>query len=127
MVSGENLRSIGPQMRPQRTLISVRSQNILCWKLDRGCHFDSNGSIYIFNFIFLYTVFLFCYFVVVVVVVAVLKNEIIFYIFTLFFQFSFLFNYFLISLLLYFYFLLLFYFIFYFLIGKRLVTVFLFG
>ena len=42
----------------QGSLISVRGQKILYWKLGRGYYFGSNGSIYIFNIIFLYTVFL---------------------------------------------------------------------
>lgn len=41
-------------MRSQGHLISMRSQKILYWKLVRGCHFGSNETICIFNFIFLY-------------------------------------------------------------------------
>ena len=43
--SGENLRSIGRQMRPQGYLVSVRGQKILFLKMSRGCHFGSNGPI----------------------------------------------------------------------------------
>ena len=47
-IIGENVRSIDCQMCSQGRLISVRGQNILCWKIGRGCHFDNNGPIYIF-------------------------------------------------------------------------------
>ena len=40
-------------MHPQCPLISV-----IGWKQSRGCHFGSNGLIYIFNFTFLHTIFL---------------------------------------------------------------------
>ena len=66
VTSGENLRSIGRQIHPQRSLIFAKGQNILYWKLGRGCHFSSNGSIYIFNFNFLNIAFSF-FFVAVVV------------------------------------------------------------
>ena len=58
---GENLRSIGCQMRSQGQVISVRGQKILRWKLGRGCHFGSNDPIYIFNFIFSYSAFFFIF------------------------------------------------------------------
>ena len=58
---GENLRSIRCQMRSQGQVISVRGQKILRWKLGRGCHFGSNGPIYIFNFIFSYSAFFFIF------------------------------------------------------------------
>ena len=47
-------------MRSQAQVISVRGQKIFCWKLGRGCHFGSNGPIYIFNFIFLFFAVYFC-------------------------------------------------------------------
>ena len=42
--SGENLRSIGRQMRP-RVILYVRGQKILFLKMSRGCHFGSDGPI----------------------------------------------------------------------------------
>ena len=57
---GENLRSIRRQMCPQVQVISVTGQKIRCWKLEWGCHFGSNGPIYIFNFTFLCTVLFVC-------------------------------------------------------------------
>ena len=61
--SAENLTSIGRQMHSKQPLIPVRGQNILCWKLDPGCHFGSNGPIYFFKFYFLvhhFCVLFFC-------------------------------------------------------------------
>ena len=52
VISARNLRSIARQKRSQRSLVFVRSQNIVFWKLSRGCHFGSNGPICIFNFAF---------------------------------------------------------------------------
>ena len=52
VIPARNLRSIARQKRSQRSLIFVRSQNIVCWKLSRGRHFGSNGPICIFNFAF---------------------------------------------------------------------------
>ena len=87
-------------MRPQRTLISVRSQNILCWKLDRGCHFGSNGPLYIFNFIFWTSSFSFVIFLLLLLLLWRIK---LFFIFLLyFFNFHFFKIIFLISLLFYF-------------------------
>ena len=42
--------------------LSVRSQNILCWKLSRDCHFGSNGPICIFNFVIFVHRFFFDFF-----------------------------------------------------------------
>ena len=52
VIPARNLRSIARQKRSQRSLIFLRSQNIACWKLSRGCHFRNNGPICIFNFAF---------------------------------------------------------------------------
>ena len=52
VIPARNLRSIARQKRSQRSLIFLRSQNIVCWKLSRGCHFRNNGPICIFNFAF---------------------------------------------------------------------------
>ena len=52
-------------LRIWRQVISVRGQNILCWKLGRDCYFGSNGQICIFSFIFWYTIS----FVVIVIIV----------------------------------------------------------
>lgn len=35
-----------------RVLLYLICQKIICWKPGRGCHFDSNGTIYIFNYFF---------------------------------------------------------------------------
>ena len=51
LTSGINLVSIGRQMPPQGSLLSVRGQSsILFRKQGRCCHFGSDGSIYIFAF-----------------------------------------------------------------------------
>lgn len=69
VTSGDNLRSVGRQMHPQLFRIAARKQRILCWKLGRGCHCGSNGSIYSFSF-FVPSFFFFFFFVVVIVVVV---------------------------------------------------------
>ena len=68
VTSGNNLRSVGRQMHPQLFLIAARGQRILCWKLGRGCHCGSNGSIYCFSFSFFVPSFFLFFFVVVIVV-----------------------------------------------------------
>ena len=62
VTSGDNLRSVGRQMHPQLFLIAAREQRILCWKLGRGCHCGSNGSIYSFSFSFFVPSFFFFFF-----------------------------------------------------------------
>ena len=118
------MRSIGRQIRPQRHLILVRSQNILCWKLGRGCHFGSNRPICIFNFMFLYTFLLLLLLMLLLYFFVggggwgdlggLKKNIIYIYIYDLLFTFLF---YFFILLLLIFFFYFLFYFMFYFLLS----------
>ena len=63
VTSGDNLRSVGRQMHPQLFLIAAREQRILCWKLGRGCHCGSNGSIYSFSFSFFVPSFFFFFFI----------------------------------------------------------------
>lgn len=40
-----------------RVLLYLICQKIICWKPGRGCHFDSNGTIYIFDYFFFRTNF----------------------------------------------------------------------
>ena len=99
VTSGNNLRSVGRQMHPQLFLIAAREQRILCWKLGRGCHCGSNGSIYSFSF-FVPSFFFFFFFVVVIVV-----NLFCCFSLFLFYFFTFLFLLFLILLIIVYYFL----------------------
>lgn len=71
-------------MCSQGRLISVRGQNILCWKMGRRCHFDNNGPIYIFwfYFIFVHCFILFCF---------LGKKRFLFFFFNFLFFFSFFF------------------------------------
>ena len=115
VTSGDNLRSVGRQMHPQLFRIAARKQRILCWKLGRGCHCGSNGSIYSFSFSFfvpsfffffffffllLFFFFFFFFFVVVIVV-----NLFCCFSLFLFYFFTFLFLLFLILLIIVYYFL----------------------
>ena len=101
VTSGDNLRSVGRQMHPQLFLIAAREQRILCWKLGRGCHCGSNGSIYSFSFSFFVPSFFFFFFFVVVIVVNLFCCFSLF----LFYFFTFLFLLFLILLIIVYYFL----------------------
>ena len=102
VTSGDNLRSVGRQMHPQLFLIAAREQRILCWKLGRGCHCGSNGSIYSFSFSFFVPSFFFFFFFFVVVIVV---NLFCCFSLFLFYFFTFLFLLFLILLIIVYYFL----------------------
>ena len=73
-------------LRIWRQVISVRGQNILCWKLGRDCYFGSNGQICIFSFIFWYTI---SFFVIVIIVLFCFfkKTFFLFFFYFLFFTF----------------------------------------
>ena len=102
VTSGDNLRSVGRQMHPQLFRIAARKQRILCWKLGRGCHCGSNGSIYSFSFSFFVPSFFFFFFFFVVVIVV---NLFCCFSLFLFYFFTFLFLLFLILLIIVYYFL----------------------
>ena len=77
-------------LRIWRQVISVRGQNILCWKLGRDCYFGSNGQICIFSFIFWYTIS----FVVIVIIVLFCFFKKTFFLFFFYFLFFTFFNFF---------------------------------
>ena len=102
VTSGDNLRSVGRQMHPQLFRIAARKQRILCWKLGRGCHCGSNGSIYSFSFSFFVPSFFFFFFLFFFVIVV---NLFCCFSLFLFYFFTFLFLLFLILLIIVYYFL----------------------